>query len=101
MKAGRIPDPFIGMNEKSVQWVHDKDWVYTCTFHAEKIQHGEEVALCFEGLDTYATVYLNNHKILEHVPLSVHLLIYGYVDRDIYTEANLTTDLRTCSFPTG
>ena len=28
LAANRIPDPFIGMNEKLIQWVHSKDWVY-------------------------------------------------------------------------
>src|SRR6266511_3411077 len=34
MAAGLIPDPFIGTNEKDVQWVHLKDWVYRSTFTA-------------------------------------------------------------------
>ncbi|HJT74898.1 MAG TPA: hypothetical protein VJ720_12780, partial [Chitinophaga sp.] len=27
-----IPDPFVGMNEKAVQWVDKKDWLYRTRF---------------------------------------------------------------------
>lgn len=28
----RIPDPFVGDNERRVQWVAERDWEYRCTF---------------------------------------------------------------------
>jgi beta-mannosidase len=62
---GKIPDPFIGENEKQVQWVETKTWEYKTTFDASadlwKNKHKE---LIFEGLDTYARVYLNDSLIL-------------------------------------
>jgi beta-mannosidase len=70
MKAGKIPDPFLEMNEKEVQWVGEVEWLYRTTFQWQQ-QHLSSSAtatrhvLCFDGLDTYATVYLNGKRILQ------------------------------------
>ena len=60
-----IEDPFFRLNERGVQWVDKEDWEYVTTFTADKeIFNKESVELVFEGLDTYADVYLNDEKIL-------------------------------------
>lgn len=61
-----IEDPFFRLNERSVQWVDKEDWMY----ETHLIATPEEVAaqnqeLVFNGLDTYATVYLNHERILQ------------------------------------
>ncbi len=65
---GVIPDPFVGKNEESVQWVGDQTWVYETYFELppefSASQHSR-LALVFEGLDTYATVKLNDREILQ------------------------------------
>ncbi len=59
-----IPDPFIKTNEEKVQWVSKKDWEYKTTFTInEETLQKENINLTFEGLDTYAKVYLNNQLI--------------------------------------
>jgi len=63
---GLIPDPFIGMNDTLVQWVEEKDWEYRTRFKVPRsIREMDAVRLQFDGLDTYADVFLNGHKILE------------------------------------
>ncbi|KAF2098291.1 beta-mannosidase [Rhizodiscina lignyota] len=64
LAAGEIPDPFHGMNERDVQWVHDKEWVYGCSFKLPKAKQGERIDLVFDGLDTFADVALNSNHIL-------------------------------------
>ena len=32
MRAGKIPDPYVGMNEKDVAWVAECDWSYVTRF---------------------------------------------------------------------
>ncbi|KAB8134174.1 glycoside hydrolase family 2 protein [Gracilibacillus oryzae] len=60
-----IPDPFYAKNELDVQWVDKKDWEYTATFQLSKQDMEEDVLeIVFEGLDTYADVYINNEKVL-------------------------------------
>lgn len=60
-----IPDPFIGKNENLVQWVGEKAWVYKTKFVPPHIESGRTAVMTFNGLDTFATVVLNGHQILE------------------------------------
>lgn len=63
---GRLPDPFYGMNEQKVQWVEKEDWLYRTVFTVTADQLKSDVAwLTFEGLDTYADVYLNGSLLLK------------------------------------
>ncbi len=61
-----IPDPFYRDNEKKMQWIEKKNWEYKTSFSVMpatlKRVHNE---LVFDGLDTYATVYLNNQLVLK------------------------------------
>jgi beta-mannosidase len=60
----KIPDPFFGANELSVQWVPTKDWEYQTTFSLdEETLQKSNIELTFEGLDTYASIYLNDSLI--------------------------------------
>ena len=66
MRAGKIPDPFFGTNEKEVQWVGEREWVYETTFSLTETDcTNPHLALVFEGLDTYTRVYLNDSMVLE------------------------------------
>ena len=61
-----IPDPFFGTNEDSVQWVADSVWTYRLIFDADcagSDQSYENHWLVFDGLDTYAEVWLNGQKL--------------------------------------
>ena len=64
MHHGLIPDPFMGKNERDVQWVGERDWIYKTTF-ASPEKRAEKAVLAFDGLDTYATVVLNGKEILK------------------------------------
>jgi beta-mannosidase len=64
LEAGLIPDPFFGTNELDVQWVAEADWLYRTRFDAPNLETITE--LCFDGLDTYATVWLNGIEILRN-----------------------------------
>lgn len=61
-----IPNPLIGINEQLCQWIPEHDWVYeTAPFDvSDSIFSKENIRLKFHQLDTYATVYLNDQKIL-------------------------------------
>lgn len=60
-----IPDPFFGANEEQLQWIEKEDWDYQTSFLlSEKELSQENIELQFDGLDTYARVYLNNTLIL-------------------------------------
>ncbi|KAK5309247.1 hypothetical protein LTR93_012242, partial [Exophiala xenobiotica] len=61
-----IPDPNVGENERLIQWVGEADWEYACEFStpADDANH-EHVELSFEGLDTFATVWMNGTEIVK------------------------------------
>ena len=64
LENGLIEDPFYRLNEHELQWIDKKDWEYRTRFHvSRKWLQNEEVELCFDGLDTYATVFLNGRSI--------------------------------------
>lgn len=60
-----IPDPFFANNETQLQWIENEDWEYKTNFKITKNDlQNDKIELFFEGLDTYAKVFLNNHEIL-------------------------------------
>ncbi len=61
-----IPDPFDRDNEFHLQWIGLADWEYQTTFQVDAASLGHDhVDLVFEGLDTFADVYLNDQAILQ------------------------------------
>ncbi|MFT4576631.1 MAG: beta-mannosidase, partial [Polaribacter sp.] len=59
-----IPDPFIKTNEEKVQWVATKNWEYKTIFNiSEEELQKEFIEITFEGLDTYAKVFVNNQLL--------------------------------------
>ena len=61
-----LPNPFYGLNEEKVQWVENHDWEYKTSFTVteEDLKH-DGAEIFFEGLDTYADVYLNGSLLLK------------------------------------
>lgn len=61
-----LPNPFYGLNEEKVQWVENFDWEYKTDFTltADDLAY-QGAELFFEGLDTYADVYLNGSLLLK------------------------------------
>ncbi len=65
MKNGIIEDPYYRANESDVQWIDKKDWEYRDSFYVgENILEKDIVELNFEGLDTFADVFLNDSLVL-------------------------------------
>lgn len=65
LKNEMISDPYYRTNEKELQWIGEKDWIYTTKFDvSDELFKRDNVELIFEGLDTYASVYLNDSLVL-------------------------------------
>jgi len=61
----QIPEPYYRTNEKELQWIDKKDWEYQTIFTlSSQDLKFSNIELVFEGLDTYADVYLNEKLIL-------------------------------------
>jgi beta-mannosidase len=66
LAQGIIPDPYFGAHEKKLQWIGEKDWMYKTSFKAgSNILTRKQAFLVFDGLDTYATIYLNGKQLLQ------------------------------------
>ena len=59
IRHGRIRDPAVGVNDEACYWVESMIWVYRTTV---AIPAGHPW-LVFEGLDTFAEVYLNGRLV--------------------------------------
>lgn len=91
MAAGRIPDPFIGDQWQEGLFIEDRDWWYrgTVTLSPDAADL-ERVELVFDGLDTFATVYLDGEPIAE----SHNMWIPQRVDVTDRLEPGRVQDLR-------
>ncbi|WP_405457638.1 glycoside hydrolase family 2 protein [Streptomyces sp. NBC_00101] len=62
LAAGLIDDPYLDDNENRLGWIGRTDWTYTTTFHrSAAAEHRAD--LCFDGLDTVATLTLNGTEL--------------------------------------
>ena len=57
--AGRLAHPFEARNEADAAWVRDREWWWRTSFVAPDWNPDEEVELVFEGLDTFAEIFLD------------------------------------------
>lgn len=65
LAAGLIPDPFLGANEREVDWVGRRAWTYTRRLDdapRDAASH-ERTDLVFEGLDTAARIVLAGREL--------------------------------------
>jgi beta-mannosidase len=65
LKNKLIPDPYYRDNESRLQWIENADWAYRKTFEATPdLLANRSIDLVFLGLDTDATVFINNRLAL-------------------------------------
>lgn len=60
---GAIPDPWLGRHEADVQWVAERDWCYRLTFEVPPEATRDTQTLAFDGLDTFARVWLDGQPL--------------------------------------
>ncbi|TXE15058.1 glycoside hydrolase family 2 protein [Seonamhaeicola algicola] len=59
-----ITNPFYRTNEKQLQWIDKNDWEYKTFFEIDKATlKKEKVEIEFKGLDTYASIFLNDSLV--------------------------------------
>ena len=64
IKAGELPDPFIGENESKFSWIENYEWEFIseCFFTNEDLQN-DYIELFLSYVDTYASVFVNDSLI--------------------------------------
>jgi beta-mannosidase len=64
MAADQIAHPFLDENEITGRWVEERTWWYRTTFAGpDPVEIDERLRLVFHGLDTVATVWLNQVEL--------------------------------------
>ena len=59
-----IVDPFYGLKEFDAKWVYESDWQYEVEFDLKpSFLEYKQIKLRFNGLDTFAHVYLNEELL--------------------------------------
>jgi beta-mannosidase len=68
LAAGAIPDVFYDRNPEAVQWIEDREWWFRTAFQAPPRPDDPEARdlLTFDGLDVFATAYLNGEPLGSH-----------------------------------
>lgn len=79
---GIIQDPIFGFASDETRWVEKCTWIYRCSFLLSKEDISQKhLSLLFEGLDTYAEVYMNDVRVstFENMFVEHHLQLDGLV----------------------
>lgn len=64
LAAGLIRDPYVGAAEAELQWIGLSRWEYRTRFDAgADLRKRAHVALVFEGVDTFADIWLNGERL--------------------------------------
>ena len=66
VRAGVIADPYVGMNSRLCEWVHDRMWLYRKTFTVPVAFAGRRLRLGFEGMDYGGRVFLDGALLGRH-----------------------------------
>ncbi len=61
--AGRLEHPFLGRGEAAAEWVRHREWWWHSRIDGRNAADGERLDLVFEGLDTFADIFLDGAKI--------------------------------------
>lgn len=63
-RAGKIADPYYGMNHNELGWISRQDFTYTCQFDVEKdVLAEDEILLHLNGVNLFADIYLNGNLL--------------------------------------
>lgn len=66
-----IPGPYVDSNIDQIQWIEDSTFTYITTFDLQA-RNEFKYEIIFEGLDTYAEVFLNNQLLVKSNNMFVH-----------------------------
>ena len=58
-RAGKAPNPYVGLASKQLRWVEDKSWWFRRKFTLPADFRGEQIRLIFDGVDYYGSYWLN------------------------------------------
>lgn len=63
VEAGQLAHPFFGRNEAAAGWVRDREFWWHTHLAVDTAAQDETVELVFEGLDTFADIFIDGAQI--------------------------------------
>ena len=62
--AGKVKDPYYGINHQELGWILKTDFEYSTEFDVpSELSEQEEILLQFDSIDTFAEIYLNGELV--------------------------------------
>ena len=98
LDAGRIEGSFYDRNEEKCAWLEAREWWYRMTFEGpqEPLRPGERLRLVFQGLDTFATIWLNGEELGGHSNMLLEIShVQGRTSSPFASSARSTTSERS------
>jgi len=65
-KAGKLPNPYENMNSVLYRWIEGKVWYYQKEVVLPEDLKGNSVILCFDGIDYFSKVWINDSLMGSH-----------------------------------
>ena len=65
-KAGKLPHPYASLNHLQYSWITDKVWYYQKKVLIPETARGNSIILCFDGIDYFSKVWVNDSLIGIH-----------------------------------
>jgi beta-mannosidase len=65
-KAGKLPHPYYHKNSTQYRWIEEKAWYYKKSVSIPASAQGSLLFLCFDGLDYFAKVWVNDSLVGVH-----------------------------------
>lgn len=65
-KAGKLPDPYVGLNSLEYKKLEQKIWYYKKHFTITEEHKGKHVILSFDGIDYFSKIWLNGKLLGYH-----------------------------------
>jgi beta-mannosidase len=65
-QAGKLPHPYVSLNYLQYKWITEKVWYYQKEIAIPESARGNKMILCFDGIDYFSRVWLNDTLIGIH-----------------------------------
>ncbi|MEQ8674452.1 MAG: hypothetical protein RLP44_22490 [Aggregatilineales bacterium] len=92
MAVDAIEDPYYDRNELKTQWIGETDWCYSTTFTVDEALLAQEIIeLACDGLDTVATIIVNDQHIADTENMHVR---YRFNVKDVLKVGENTLEIR-------
>ncbi|MCE6991262.1 glycosyl hydrolase 2 galactose-binding domain-containing protein [Dyadobacter sp. CY323] len=91
-KAGKLPHPYYNKNSEKYWWLDEKVWYYRRSFKMPEKAADSYVFLCFEGVDYFSKVWVNDSLV------GVHEGMFGgptvEISRFLKSDNEITVEVR-------